>query len=851
MLYINAATVIQIACNGGRIMADKDNNSKQSNNIEKWLNSHILELSHNHEIESLLIELTFLLDITPSHYKTELAEEHQYLSAWIEKKRSNSDLIDPEKSPIYDNGIKDKSFLQEIGERYVIAFLASRAPCLKINIYRAVYFLLCLKMAELTDYDSRIKTTLNECRYLTNKVRSFLVPFLPDILQIRGLQQLRQTLEQVKGNELYDIWEKADPDALKNFVEKDQHTEDDRDQSKQQDEVNEKLSNYVYEFILPIENCFKNESGITRNVKQAEKLVDGSESIDDTTGNMTSDLILVTEVVDDNSAFEAEERQDDEEHSFEQISITKPTNYYLDRVRAEQQVNSRHQRTMSQTTDVNNAHPDDIKVLANSLMTTLLKLKLEKLDDIYDQDNINIDFDINHQAALYLLMLLLSGLPNMFISKNLKLSYQSYHYSLEFTPTRSVIQDNWDTSLCADNRDSLTLFFPEIIGKLHYCIADDISPKFFEQVIQQASNQLKSINKEYRTRLTINKVKNYISHFLTQKGRDTALIDVLTEQPINHQSALPYFNVSQYDLYSCQYDFIKHISTMIDDHHCSSRYDYKFFTLLDEKVTGYWDKQTGSALAVSEIRLEHVVSILRDRLQTQIDNRRLDDFESMVEMHNMLTDYLYIMLSISSGYRPVSEPFGRLSHIDTLTKKFFISDKENHQDTQGRFIYLPDMANEQIQEYVHFLQKNASILSRLDNPLGGIYQSILKSHIGLIVYLNFDKETDRIAEVPLNKNYIHERLSKHINLPMNWHRHFVRSFQAIEEGLYSISDCSIYESFSHDLIGAWMGHADALGFDFYNRYSGLKRSELKRFSVYLDEVLKNIGFEAMILERRK
>ena len=95
-------------------------------------------------------------------------------------------------------------------------------------------------------------------------------------------------------------------------------------------------------------------------------------------------------------------------------------------------------------------------------------------------------------------------------------------------------------------------------------------------------------------------------------------------------------------------------------------------------MTGYWDKQIGSALAVSEIRLEHVVSILRDRLQTQIDNRRLDDFESMVEMHNMLTDYLYIMLSISSGYRPVSEPFGRLSHIDTLTKKFFISDKENH-----------------------------------------------------------------------------------------------------------------------------------------------------------------------------
>lgn len=801
-------------------MANEDNHLKQSNYIEKWLNTHILELGHNHELKSLLIELTFLLDITPSHYKIELKDEHQCLSAWIKKQLSNSDLINPKNSPIYNNGIQDKSFLQEVSERYVIAFLASRASCLKINTYRSVYFLLCLKMVKLTDYESRIRTTLNECRYLTSKIRSFLIPFLPNILQIQGLQQLRQTLEEG------------------------------RIQSAQKNDINEKLSSYIYEFILPIENCFKNESGITRNVKQVEKLVDGSESIDDTTGNTISDLVLVTEVVNDNSAFEAEERQDDEEQSFAQVSITQPTNYYLDRVRAEQQINSRHQRTMSQTTDVNNAHPDDIKVLVNSLMPTLLKLRLEKLNDIYDQDNINIEFDINHQAALYLLMLLLSGLPNIFISENLKLSYQSYKYSLEFTPTRSVIQESWDASLCADNRDSLTLFFPEIVGRLHYCIANDISSKVFEQVIQQASNQLKSINKEHKTRLTINKVKNYISHFLTQKGRDTALIDVLTEQPINHQSALPYFNVSQYDLYSCQHDFIEHLTNMLDDDHSYGRYACQFFTLLEDKLTGYWEKQTGSALAISKIRLKDVVSTLRDRLQTQIDDRRLDDFKSMVEMHNTFTDYLYIMLSISSGYRPVSEPFGRLEHIDTLTKKFFISDKENHQDTQGRFVYLPDTANEQIKKHVHFLQKNASILSRLDNPLGHIYQNILKSNIGLIVYLNFDKETDRITEVSLNKNYLHERLSKHINLPMNWHRHFIRSFQFIEEGLYSIQEYS-EDSFGHDIIGAWMGHADALGFDFYNRYSGLKRSELRRFSRYLDEVLKDIGFEAITLERRR
>ena len=165
--------------------------SKESIEIEKWLNSHVLELSHKHEIESLLIELTFLLDITPSQYKIELTEEHQYLSAWLKKQHLNSELIDLKKSLVYANGIQDKSFLQEIGERYVIAFLASRTSCPKINIYRSVYFLLCLRMVRLTDYDSRIKATLNECRYLTSKIRNFLEPFLPEISQIGGLDELQ------------------------------------------------------------------------------------------------------------------------------------------------------------------------------------------------------------------------------------------------------------------------------------------------------------------------------------------------------------------------------------------------------------------------------------------------------------------------------------------------------------------------------------------------------------------------------------------------------------------------------------------------------------------------------------
>ncbi len=151
---------------------------------------------------------------------------------------------------------------------------------------------------------------------------------------------------------------------------------------------------------------------------------------------------------------------------------------------------------------------------------------------------------------------------------------------------------------------------------------------------------------------------------------------------------------------------------------------------------------------------------------------------------------------------------------------------------------------------MQYLQKNAGILTRLDNPLGDIYSKILESNIGLITYLDFDNDTDAINEVKLTKSYIYERLSTYISLPLNWHRHFIRSLKDIEDGLYSTNKTSLNKGFGYDLIGAWMGHADSLGFDFYNKYSGLKRKEIKRFASYLNEVLENIGFKVIKLEEK-
>ena len=843
-------------------MTDEDNNN--SNNIRDWLKLNLLDFANSNEVGSLLIELKFLKDTLPEQFRSGLNDEYQALAECIKTLEVDISLTESEKLQIYESGIDQKSFLRNIKARhkylkylYLITFLVSRSDSPKINTIRSLYFFLCLKMVDLTDYDSRIETTLDECRFLTNKTREFLVQFLPDITELKSLKDIEEYLIEAQQNDNYTRWFDERPLTFDLEIQKYKNRllskEISLSSGEAQFEVNERIARYLYEYILPIENYFKNESGITRVTTETYKIISILQDKDDITGNTVSDLTYISENASEENGFEDQERQDDEEQSFEQVSFEQPTNYYLDIIRAEQQVNCRHQRTLSQVTDVHVAHTDEIQILVKYLISSLMSLNLRKINDD-DNDSLNVEYDLDHQASLFLLIVLMTGRSELLVSNDLKKSDLYYQYPLKFAPTRSKVQESWDSKLCADNSLILSLFYPIAVGNIYSHLLHSLSTKDLEDIKQKASENLKAINKKSKTRLTFNKVKNYLEHYLIQSGRDQALVNVLISKPIHHSSALPYFNVSQLDLFLCLYDFNEHLygiafNTVSDESECNE--EYQFFELPDERVTGYWDKQIGSVLAVQEDQLETIVSDLITLINSTLLDKNTLNPRSIVDLHNIFTDYLYILLSVSSGYRPVREPFGRLVDIDVRTKKYFISDKENRQHTRGRYIYLPDIANQQIMQYIQYLKTNVFIFNNLDNSLGDIYSNILASDIGLITYLKLDEKTNTITEVNLTKTFIHGRLSKILDLPSNWHRHFIRSYKSPEVGIFSAeSNLSLSDSFGHDVIGAWMGHADELGFDYYDKHSGLRRSELRRFSDELDKILMYNGFRVISLENR-
>ncbi|WP_127891452.1 hypothetical protein [Psychrobacter sp. FDAARGOS_221] len=201
------------------------------------------------------------------------------------------------------------------------------------------------------------------------------------------------------------------------------------------------------------------------------------------------------------------------------------------------------------------------------------------------------------------------------------------------------------------------------------------------------------------------------------------------------------------------------------------------------------------------------------------------------------------MLGLSSGYRPVKETFGRLEDIDIETGFYFISDKENRVHAQGRFIILPDMVKLQLQNYENYLYRNMKLFNNQHHHLGQLLQAIYESNVSIISYLEINDVDDVCFMANQNNDFITKRFKPYAHLPLNWYRHHIRSLKEIDHSLFSSNITEIND----EVICSWMGHADQLGFDYYDVFSGLKRSEQAKLANHINGKLEEYGFEAVEL----
>lgn len=131
--------------------------------------------------------------------------------------------------------------------------------------------------------------------------------------------------------------------------------------------------------------------------------------------------------------------------------------------------------------------------------------------------------------------------------------------------------------------------------------------------------------------------------------------------------------------------------------------------------------------------------------------------------------------------------------------------------------------------------------------LGKLIQAVYESSVGLIVYLEVNEYGEFNFVKNQNNTFISNRLKLYAHLPLNWYRHHIRSLKDPSHSMFS----SNLSQLNDEVVSSWMGHTDQLGFDYYDIFSGLKRSQQAELGELINKELEDYGFEPIELNEAK
>ena len=194
-----------------------------------------------------------------------------------------------------------------------------------------------------------------------------------------------------------------------------------------------------------------------------------------------------------------------------------------------------------------------------------------------------------------------------------------------------------------------------------------------------------------------------------------------------------------------------------------------------------------------------------------------------VQFHNYYTLYCLSVLFLSTGHRPVNDPFDDLNSFNLTDGKIFISDKESRSSPSARTVILPVLALDQLKYYLQHLQTLKSYCNWQSSLISEHISCVLKGNKPLFFWL--DENTESVIRV--TGKSLAARNKGVWDLPLNWHRHYLRSI---------LTNANI----ASDIIDAWMGHA-APGCEGFSPYSSLSMQHMKQVADFLDHDFKLNG----------
>lgn len=307
------------------------------------------------------------------------------------------------------------------------------------------------------------------------------------------------------------------------------------------------------------------------------------------------------------------------------------------------------------------------------------------------------------------------------------------------------------------------------------------------EITEAIDKWLLDLNKRNKTRITLGRIKSHLKDWLIMKSIDTPIIECLTGDDVIDHSGIYYY---QLDKSAVLKIYNEYLTTVLPKIASKDEFNSKNRTPL-----------VGSQLFIKT----SAVKQLFNHYQIHLESKIAQHFD-LEAIHNLFTAYTYLVLNISSGHRPVNDPYNTVNAFSIYTSTLHIQDKDVRGQQSGRVIILPKIAIDQYQYYMEHLTRLRLKLARTGSKLNRHVNDVLEGQQALFFWL------ENGAPVRLTPSNTYEQIAAVFPFKLNWHRHHMRTILG-------------HALIPPQLIDAWMGHS-TFGNETFSKYSGSSLSQM-------------------------
>jgi hypothetical protein len=355
-----------------------------------------------------------------------------------------------------------------------------------------------------------------------------------------------------------------------------------------------------------------------------------------------------------------------------------------------------------------------------------------------------------------------------------------------------------------------------------------------KEICENAKRRIIVINQKHKTRLTMTKISQYLSFILSKTSISPVHQALICGISQLHKPSL-YYRVASSLAINLQ--FQRQLNerfrntefkfSRISDFHVKlgtqlvtqDRFVKKLFEsyarLFKDKLGGY-----KAMLAVS--KSEHSIEHLEKDSPQRNDGKALP---LIYDFHNSYVCYVYLLLSLSTGHRPIVAPFESIEDFDSILQRVLICDKVNRDGYTSRVIPINDVAIKQVDYYLQHLKTLKNLLQTIDDQNVNVIKKAIDGTSSLL-FLFKNKHGK-----PTACNIGPKRIATHIGvfwpLPYNWNRHYMAN--ALEQS-----------GLDGELIDVFMGH-ESFGQESSGRYSQYNEVHSEKIRWYVSKVLEKLN----------